>query len=534
MKHCKNPQKEEKENTMKNRIHYAAMVLTALAIALLAACGHSVDTDEPQSSSNKKVKVPIIIGGVTEGRTALPDGAGFTKYTLTFTSQGGFGYTHSSEDILAGNGINVELEEDDWEIHVEAYVASDLSGTGEKVITVEPGMLSITITINEIEAAGTGTLHYDITYPTDDDTNHNYVKAEIAISGESPIDISGASSGNQTLDAGVYTVIVSLVDDIQHTKASLTEVVHIYRGLTTDFIRTIEANQFEAVIPVTGTATGTAPGGYTITKRTITVYSDSSLTTQMDSGFQNGAGDFAFTLFVPSKDSGAMYFQQEIEVTGGTSNGPFKGGTVLKANTTQADWNKPYDAGTIADNFHSITQDTTATPATQGTITPDKEIAVAGDTITLTVAPEPGSGYVLKTGTVPSVKPDGSGPFNASGVKPGPFTFTMPDDNVTVSAEFIILVEFTIDGPEDADVSINASDTSMSYGAAESIVFTIVDSGSVVTGYEWVVDGVALGSTSDSVTIDATDYVAKTYTLTAKVQVGGIWYSKSVDFTVTE
>lgn len=62
-----------------------------------------------------------------------------------------------------------------------------------------------------------------------------------------------------------------------------------------------------------------------------------------------------------------------------------------------------------------------------GTVTPDKELAFAGDTVTLTV--EPGAGYELETLTVADA--------NGNPVEVTDNTFVMPASNVTVTATFV-------------------------------------------------------------------------------------------------
>ncbi|MBR5620128.1 MAG: choice-of-anchor J domain-containing protein, partial [Clostridia bacterium] len=62
-----------------------------------------------------------------------------------------------------------------------------------------------------------------------------------------------------------------------------------------------------------------------------------------------------------------------------------------------------------------------------GAVTPDKELAFAGDTVTLTV--EPDTGYVLETLTVTDV--------NGDPVEVTDNTFVMPASNVTVTATFV-------------------------------------------------------------------------------------------------
>jgi hypothetical protein len=76
---------------------------------------------------------------------------------------------------------------------------------------------------------------------------------------------------------------------------------------------------------------------------------------------------------------------------------------------------------------------------TNGAVTAGKSSAAAGETVTLTVAPE--TDYRLKSG---SLKVNG-GAVTVSGTDPA-FTFTMPADDVTVTAEFEQLPEIPWEG----------------------------------------------------------------------------------------
>ncbi|MDR3148949.1 MAG: hypothetical protein LBT88_02875 [Oscillospiraceae bacterium] len=80
--------------------------------------------------------------------------------------------------------------------------------------------------------------------------------------------------------------------------------------------------------------------------------------------------------------------------------------------------------------------------STNGSVTADKETAAAGETVTLTVAPS--DGYQLTADSLKVKKADDSlveltpGGYDSDGK--ATYTFTMPDGNVTVTAEFETVV----------------------------------------------------------------------------------------------
>jgi hypothetical protein len=174
-----------------------------------------------------------------------------------------------------------------------------------------------------------------------------------------------------------------------------------------------------------------------------------------------------------------------------------------------------------------------------GTINARPSSAEEGTTVTLTVTPD--EGYVLKAGTLKysydgaDYTPEGSG---------SSFTFTMPAAEVTVSAEFNpVLGAITIEGPQDEAVTVTAvhsaghtPPTDISRSAGESVTFTLADSGYTAEAgnLRWFVEGKTKIGSGNSLTVNAGDYVERSYSLAVMIKVNDQWYSAETGFTVVK
>jgi hypothetical protein len=175
---------------------------------------------------------------------------------------------------------------------------------------------------------------------------------------------------------------------------------------------------------------------------------------------------------------------------------------------------------------------TAAAGISRGTVNADPAFAAAGTAITLTVTPD--SGYALKGGTVKysyggaDYTPGGSGLV---------YSFTMPAANVTVSAEFNTVVgTITIEGFRDEAVTITPDSATISWQAGASVIFTLNnDNYTAEAGnLKWYVEGEPKTGTGNSLTINARDYVVRSYSLTAMIKVNDQWYSADTGFTVVK
>jgi hypothetical protein len=102
--------------------------------------------------------------------------------------------------------------------------------------------------------------------------------------------------------------------------------------------------------------------------------------------------------------------------------------------------------------------------------------------------------------------------------------------------------DIIIEGPRDEAVTVRAvhsggeSTTTISRRAGESLVFTL-DSSDYTAEAEnllWIVEGRPKTGSRNSLTINAVDYVERSYSLTVMIKVNDQWYSAETGFTVAE
>jgi hypothetical protein len=137
---------------------------------------------------------------------------------------------------------------------------------------------------------------------------------------------------------------------------------------------------------------------------------------------------------------------------------------------------------TVTAVFEAISYNVTIGALTNGAITPDKETATIGETVTLTAAPD--EGYRLKAGTLKvndSITPNGSGPY----------TFAMPAAAVTVTAEFeAVAYNIAIGSLSNGSIAAkvgNSPATTATMG--QTVTLTVSPDGG---GYEYVADSLTV------------------------------------------
>jgi hypothetical protein len=142
----------------------------------------------------------------------------------------------------------------------------------------------------------------------------------------------------------------------------------------------------------------------------------------------------------------------------------------------------------------------------------------------------------MKTGTLKYS--EGGGDHAISGN-----TFTMPASDVTISAFFNKDIGFTIELPQDEAIGVTAVHstgstpaTEISWTGGESVTFTLNSPGYSAEGLnlKWMLNGIAVTASGNSLTIQAQDYVRRSYTLTVMIEKDDQWYSTDISFKVTE
>jgi hypothetical protein len=180
-------------------------------------------------------------------------------------------------------------------------------------------------------------------------------------------------------------------------------------------------------------------------------------------------------------------------------------------------------------------------PRINGSVEADTQAAFPGATINLKVLPE--EGYKLKTGSL--TVNNGTIPLEGSGPE---YSFVMPSEDVTISAEFNQLLGIEIEVPGDETIVVAAEHSvtgpvpegdplEISWTDDETLTFTLdsEDYNAEDGTLRWLLEGADLTpGTGTSLVIKAKDHVARTYTLTVMIRRDDQWYSQDISFTVVE
>jgi hypothetical protein len=183
------------------------------------------------------------------GRTLFPD-LPFDQYELIFTMAG---KTDVTETFTTSTG-ELTLETGRWEVSIYAYIGDDPVAHGSAPLTVLGGQTNtVTVFLKGIDipgtgitvsGTGTGTLGYDVMLPGD------LIYAELSVvslknsySSYTPLTVS-SSSGSITLPDGYYVLAFSFFRTTE--RAIITDVAHLYDGLTTNAIYDFSTAPFAA------------------------------------------------------------------------------------------------------------------------------------------------------------------------------------------------------------------------------------------------------------------------------------------------
>ena len=202
--------------------------------------------------------------------------------------------------------------------------------------------------------------------------------------------------------------------------------------------------------------------------------------------------------------------------------------------------NNTHNAGTpsaglsVTTNVSVITYTVTIAPGIQnGAITANPTSGPAGTSITLTISPDPG--YWLKNNSLSVKRQDNQNnvPVSTGNTR----TFTLPAANVTVSGEFELIPQNTVQvrfdgfGNEDIDLTKNAGNN-----ISRSQVLTVTVNGSY-DSYDWYFLGNSYHWSPEdwwgegkSLIIYFDDYSVGIYTITAVVTKNDVPYSKELTF----
>jgi hypothetical protein len=450
----------------------------------------------------------------------LPSGA-FTRYALTFSSAD---YSHEDLTLNDDEG-SVDLEPGSWIISVTAYSGPEgdiPSGTGSAEVTVNASVSTpVSIAITPMAGTVQGNLTYTLTYPAGDYSVQTLTITNAAgttIGAPHILEASG-TQGTIALNPGSYFAHFVLEKSDTRTRAGWTTAVHIYPGKDTPAERDFTAGDFEALVPISGTASLNInlPEGVAVTagSKKVLAYEDNACTTPV-SGAEGLIGDEGgYLLFVPASYS-AVYLRPQfmagawpVTVTGAAAQ------VSIPENVT---------AGITGQNLSATFYSVTIPSLTGGSISAPPA-ALADSTVTITVNTSPGYEFnddcLSWSGGTLTLTP-------AEETSPPEYTFTMPEGNVSAADAFealTVLTALSVTGgtlspafsPEITDYTVTTlgAITLNATGAAGTTVTYRKDSdtyGNTVT-YDYTVNGVEKEIYTVNVKVTGADSSERVYTL---------------------
>jgi uncharacterized protein YjdB len=156
----------------------------------------------------------------------------------------------------AGTTNDFSLAAGNWRLRVEAYASPDdtaPAAEGTAAVTVTGGQQnSVTVKLSPVVSAGTGIFKYDITFtgltggeqPQALELLLQKITDEEAPAPVEPVLLS-ANSGTLSVDSGYYRLNARFALGID--EAGITEVIHIYRNLTTEYNKAFDRADFSLV-----------------------------------------------------------------------------------------------------------------------------------------------------------------------------------------------------------------------------------------------------------------------------------------------
>jgi len=229
---------------MKTLSNRCSLFFVAAVLVLAAGCQNPLEMPD---KIDKTGTLTIAINGqngqtsaALPARTVLPGAVTFSKYTLAFTAKtaGNTNFTETWTDKSSGS---IDLSVGTWDVTVTGFNASNqevASGTLVNLTVQDSGSVSENITLEPI-AGGTGTFAWSITFDAEI-TGASLALVAVDGSGNAGhsavLTPSGTQTGAVDLSAGQYRVSFTLSDGT--STRVITEIVHIYRNLTSNFTDT--------------------------------------------------------------------------------------------------------------------------------------------------------------------------------------------------------------------------------------------------------------------------------------------------------
>jgi hypothetical protein len=259
---------------MKNFLAKTLYLGIIFYIAGLAGCAVPLEPREEAAIPQGTGRVVVSIGGGPE-RTILPAAEEFdkiTRYTLTFDGPEAV----KGRELTKGGSVSIDLPSGSWTISATGWGAIEgpelaIARGSAQVVLAGGASEAATIMPAPVTGGGNGTFSYSMNLPANPDEGDNFTisTAEGEIVETVNMD-SRSFTGTKSLPPGEYVARIRLRRGADYKYVGVTEVFHIYSGLTTALSKQFtSADYTETVTDFDLTSRITAPAAWSAPVRSF-------------------------------------------------------------------------------------------------------------------------------------------------------------------------------------------------------------------------------------------------------------------------
>jgi hypothetical protein len=511
---------ERKEKRMKKNIFVIFAAALACAAALFTACPQSTDDSTPPVQYTITVDDLAVGGSVSAPAKAAAN----EKVTLTVALEDGYEVKYLFVEGVNGRvSLSEETANESYWFYMPACdvtVRFDVVSATAQTYQVTKGALEHGgLTLSHANAAE----GVEVTITPEPDPDYELASLSVKQKGDPYAAVQVTKVGSsyvfsmpayevevtaQFVSAAAEKKDISLAPDIEngsvqlsHSSAAAGTVVSIsaapsagYRVKTGDGVA-VSLVDGENETPLAVTAAGVNLYTFTVSDGagsivvTVTFEALPLHTITIDDGLENGgittspAGETYETALVTvtvTPDSGYLYYPGSLKVTGasnseiaysaGASDGVFTFGMPEENVTITAQ----FLSEAQAESLHNVT---VTAPDAYGSIEVNVSKALLGDTVTITLKPQSGD-HRYKAGTLAVTYGEEQSAGTEGPVEDGinrKYTFTMPDADVTVSAQFELIPTYQVSAASIANGEITTSAAYVRAGTVVTITLTVND-----------------------------------------------------------
>jgi len=189
-------------------------------------------------------------------RTILPDVPVFTTYKFEFSNKNNLQVIEEVRD--AASNISLTLPVGEYDLALFSYTADDLAagslaamGISNNIVITDGGNTSGNVDLKIIDDEGFGSLSYQVSFPAG--ATAQITITPLGISGSEALAViapiaNGAVGLRENIGSGYYRITIEAEITASGRKAVRSEVLHIYRGMTSSVTHTFtEASFFTAL-----------------------------------------------------------------------------------------------------------------------------------------------------------------------------------------------------------------------------------------------------------------------------------------------